>query len=165
MELTGTEKRIQALFSELSLEDRSRTPHFAHLWTRAQATKPSRVFSKSLAVSAAVVVLAVAFSFVIWSTSITQNALNIAPVEIPTTASPQFAAVTDTPPPVQHPKRIARRPRQTEGPVINDAALLSRWQSPTSSFMESPSSVRLNSLPELNQSAKDLESFLKESNQ
>ena len=165
MELTGTEKRIQALFSELSLEDRSRTPHFAHLWTRAEATKPSRVFSKSLAATAAVIVLAVAFSFVIWSRSITQNALNIAPVEIPTTASPQLAAVTDTPPPPQHAKRIARRPRQTERPVINDAALLSRWQSPTSSFMESPSSVRLNSLPELNQSAKDLESFLKESNQ
>ena len=165
MGLTGTEQRIQALFSELSLEDRGRTPHFAHLWTRAEATKPSRVFSKSLAATAAVIVLAVAFSFVIWSRSITQNALNIAPLEIPTTASPQLAAVTDTPPAAQHAKRIARRPRQTERPVINDAALLSRWQSPTSSFMESPSSVRLNSLPELNQSAKDLESFLKESKQ
>jgi len=166
MELTGTEKRIQALFSELSLEDHSRTPHFEHLWTRAEATKPSRVplFSKSLAVT--VIVLVVAFSFAIWSRSITQNALNIAPVEIPTTALPQLATVVNTPrsPHAQRPKRIAR-PRQIESDVVTEASLLSRWQSPTGSLMESPSRVSFNSLPQLNQSAKDLESFLKESNQ
>jgi hypothetical protein len=164
MELAGTEKRIQALFSELSLEDRRRTPRFEYLWTRAEATRPARVSGRLLAVTAAVIVLVVACSFVIWSRSITQSALNIAPLEIPTTALPQLAAA-NTPPRTQHTKRIVRLPHQTKNTAITDAALLSRWQSPTSTFMESPSSVRLNSLPELNQSAKDLESFLKESKQ
>src|SRR5215813_7912088 len=110
MELGGTEKRIQALFSELSLEDRSRVPHFEHLWTRAAATNPARIplFSKSFAVAA--IVLAVAGSFAIWSRSITQNALNIAPLEIPTAPLPrvdQLAAIIDTPrlPLAHRPKR------------------------------------------------------------
>lgn len=166
MELTGTEKRIQALFSELSLEDRSRTPHFEHLWTRAEATRPARSSGRLLAVTAAAIVLAVTSSFVIWSRSKPQNALNIAPLQIPATALPQVAAVIDTPrtPHAQRPKRIARH-RQTETEVITGAALLSSWQSPTNSLMESPSRVSFNSLPQLDQSAKDLESFLKESNQ
>jgi hypothetical protein len=167
MELTGTEKRIRALFSELSLEDHSRTPHFAHLWTRAAATKPSRRFSKSLAVTAAVIILGVAFSFTIWSNSITQYALNIAPLDLPTTAASQLAAaVVDAPRSfhAQRPKRIAR-PRHTDRDVVTEAALLSNWESPTSSLMGSPSSVSFNSLPQLNQSAKALETFLKESNQ
>jgi len=167
MELTGTEKRIQALFSEQSLEDRGRTPHFAHLWTRAEATKPARVpLYAKLAVTAAAIVLAVACSFVVWSRSITQNAFNITPLEIPTTALPQLAAVIYTPasPRAQRAKRNAR-PRQTERAVITEAALLSSWESPTSSLMKSPTSVSFNALPQLDQSAKDLELFLKESNQ
>jgi hypothetical protein len=166
MELTGTEKRIQALFSELSLEDRGRTPYFEHLWTRAEATKPSRVpVSAKLAVTAAAIVLAVACSFAIWTRSITQNPLSIAALEIPTPALPQVATLVDTTSAAQLPKRIARRPRQTERAIITDAALLSSWQSPTSSLMKSPSGVSFSSLPQLNQSAKDLELFLKESNQ
>ena len=34
MQLAGPEKRIQALFSELSLEDRTHVPRFEQLWTR-----------------------------------------------------------------------------------------------------------------------------------
>jgi len=167
MELTGTEKRIRALFFELSLEDHGRTPHFAHLWTRAEATRPSRVFSRSLIVTAAVIVLVVACSFAIWSRSITQNALDIAAVKLPTAVAPELAAVVFDPPRssrVPRPRKIVR-PRQAETAVVTEAASLSAWQSPTSSLMESPTGVSFNSLPQLNQSAKDLESFLKESNQ
>ena len=167
MESTGAEKRIQALFSELSLADRRRLPRFEQLWMRAEATRPApvRVFSRSLAVSAAVVILTAASSFALWTVR-SQSVLNIAPLEIPTSASPQLASVVEPlrSPRVPRQKRIAR-PRQNERAVITEAALLSRWQSPTQSFMESPSSVGFNSLPQLNQSAKDLESFLKESNQ
>ena len=165
MELGGTEKRIQALFSELSLEDHSHVPSFEHLWTRAAATRsaPARAFTRSLVVTAAVIVVA-ASSFALWSKQ-SPVVLNIAPLGIPATPLPQLAAVVDTPrsPRAQRPKRIAR-PRQTESDVITEAALLSSWQSPTSTLMESPSRVNFNSLPQLNQSAKDLESFLKESN-
>ena len=160
MELDGTEKRIQALFSELALEDRRRVPRFEKLWT--QTTRPAPVFRRSWAVTAAIVVIVVASSFALWSRQ-DQTVLNIAPLEIPTPASPQLASIVE-PPRSQQPQR-KRTIRQRS--VLSEAALLSRWQSPTQNFMQSPSSVSFNSLPQLNQSAKDLESFLpkKEINQ
>jgi hypothetical protein len=166
MELGGTEKRIQALFSELSLEDRTHVPRFEQLWTRVEKTSPAPLFRRSWAVTAAVVVITAASSFALWSRQ-SQTVLNIAPLEIPTPASPQVASVVVEPARPHQPrqKRIVRR-RQPDG-VFSEAALLSRWQSPTQNFMQSPSSVSLDSLPQLNQSAQDLESFLpkKESNQ
>lgn len=121
------------------------------------------------AVTTAVVLLAAVSSFALWTkyTSI-QNALNIAPLELP--AKPQleqFARVVESPrAPRPHPKRTTRS-RQTQDVTLSDAELLSRWQSPTESFMQSTTVPVLNSLPQLDQSAKDLESFLpkKESNQ
>lgn len=165
MELDGTEKRIQALFSELSLEDLRRTPRFGQLWT--ETTSPRSLFTRSFAVTAAVVVITAAISFALWSTRY-ESALNISPLELPTLKSDlqpnQLAAVVESPRQQVHPRpKRTVRPRQ----IITDAALLSRWQSPTQSFMDTPSVPVFNSLPELNQSAKDLESFLpkKESNQ
>ena len=159
MELGGTEKRIQALFSELSLEDRNRVPRFEKLWT--QTTRPAPVFRRSLAVTAAVVVI-VAMASWLWSKQ-SQIVLDIAPLEIPTA---QLALIVEQPRPQQPSRKRIVRPRRTDRVVFNDAALLSRWQSPTQNFMQSPSSVSFNSLPQLDQSAKDLESFLpkKESN-
>jgi hypothetical protein len=159
MELDGTEKRIQALFSELSLEDRTRLPRFEKFWT--ETTNPAPVFRRSWAVAAALVVIA-ASSFALWSRQ-SQIVLNIAPVAIPTPASPQLASIVEPTRPPQPPRKKTVRQRS----VLSEAALLSRWQSPTQNFMQSPSSVSFNSLPQLNQSAKDLESFLpkKESNQ
>ena len=160
MESGGTEKRIQALFSELALEDHGRVPRFEKLWT--QTTRPAPVFRRSLVVAAVVVVVAVT-SFALWSRQ-SQVVLNIAPLEIPT---PELASIVESRRPQQQPsrKRIVR-PRRTEHLVSSEAALLSRWQSPTQNLMQAPSSVSLNSLPQLNQSAKELESFLpkKESN-
>ena len=160
MELGGTEKRIQALFSELSLEERNRVPRFEKLWT--QTTKPARGFRRSWAMTAAAVVIAAA-SFALWSRQ-SQVVLNIAPVEIPT---PQLALIVESPRPRQPRQKKIVRQRQPDRHVFSEAALLSRWQSPTQNFMQSPSSVNFNSLPQLDQSAKDLESFLpkKESNQ
>lgn len=163
MELDGIEKRIQALFSELALEDRSRVPRFEKFWT--EPTSPAPLFRRSWAVTAVVVVIVAASSFALWTRQ-SQTVLNIAPVEIPTW---QVALIVERPQlqPQQprHKKNI--RQRQTDRVVISEAALLSSWQSPTQNFMQSPSSVSFNSLPQLNQSAKDLESFLskKESNQ
>jgi hypothetical protein len=159
MELGGTEKRIQALFSELSLEDHSRVPRFEKLWT--QPVSPARGFRLSFAVTAAVVVIVAALSLAFWSR---QSQLNIAPVEIPT---PQLALIVEPPQPQQPRQKKIVRQRQPDRHILSEAALLSRWQSPTQNFMQSPSSVSFNSLPQLDQSAKDLESFLpkKESNQ
>jgi RNA polymerase sigma-70 factor (ECF subfamily) len=122
------------------------------------------------AVTAAVVVLAAVSSFALWSKyNSIQNVLNITPLEIPAPAKPQlsqFAAVVESPrAPRQHQKRTMR-PRETENTYLREAALLSHWQSPTQNFMQSPGGVSFSSLPQLDQSAKDLESFLpkKESN-
>lgn len=165
MELDGTEKRIQALFSELALEDRTRLPRFEKLWT--PTTSPALGFRRSWAVTAAVVVIVAASSFALWSRQ-SQTVLNIAPLTIPTPAAPQLASIVEPSrsPQSSRQKRTIRR-QQTNSVSLNEAALLSRWQSPTQNFMQSPSSVSFNSLPQLNQSAKDLESFLpkKESNQ
>ena len=160
MELDGTEKRIQALFSELALEDRTRLAYFEKLWTQTTTSAP--LFRRSWAVTAAVVVIAAASSFALWSRQ-SQTVLNIAPFEIPAAASPQLASIVEPPRPQQPHRKRSIRQRS----VLSEAALLSRWQSPTQNFMQSPSSVSFNSLPQLNQSAKDLESFLpkKESNQ
>ena len=157
MELGGTEKRIQALFSELSLEDRTHVPQFEQLWTmRVEKTTPAPLFRRSWAV--AVVVIATAGLFALWSRQ-SQTALNIAPLEIPTPTSPQVASIVEPARLHQPRKKRIVRPRQHDS-VLREAALLSRWQSPTQNFMQSPSSVSLNSLPQLDQSAKDLESFL-----
>ena len=163
----GTEKRIQALFSELSLEDRTHVPRFERLWTRVDKTSPTPLFR--WAVTAAVIIIAATSSLALWSRQ-SETALNIAALEIPTPASPQVASLVESTQPTEttrpRKKRIVRQ-RQSDN-VFSEAALLSRWQSPTQNFMQSPSSVSFNSLPQLNQSAKDLESFLpkpKESNQ
>jgi hypothetical protein len=159
MELDGTEKRIQALFSELSLEDCSRVPRFEKLWR--QPASPARRFRTSFAVTAVVVVVVAAVSLALWSK---QSQLNIAPLEIPT---PQLALIVQQPQPQQPRQKKIVRPRQPDRHIFSEAALLSRWQSPTQNFMQSPSRVSFNSLPQLDQSAKDLKSFLprKESNQ
>jgi hypothetical protein len=156
MELGGTEKRIQALFSELSLEDRKHVPRFEQLWTRAE--KPSRAPMFRRAWVAAVVIIAVVSSFALWSRQ-SQTVLNIAPLEIPMRTAPQIASLVEATRPHEPRKPRKVRRRQSDN-VSSEAALLSRWQSPTQNFMQSPSSVSLSSLPQLNQSAKDLESFL-----
>jgi hypothetical protein len=171
MELDGPEKRIQALFSELSLADQNLAPRFQQLWTRAEVTRPAPSFGRSFAVAAAVVVIAAAFSFALWSRQ-SQVAINIAPLQIPAVppaalnVTPLVAVVESPRSQPPRPKRTIR-PRPIERTATTEAALLSSWRSPTQSLMQSPSVAGFNSLPQLNQSAKDLESFLpkKESNQ
>ena len=160
MELGGDEKRIQALFSELSFEDQSRVPQFGHLWTRAQVNKETRSIGRPVAVFVSLLVTAAACSLVAWtwyrSAEIPIIAVQL-PVEAPHTASPvnlQPAQIES-----RRAKHIARR-RQVDRSIATEAALLSSWQSPTQRFMASPTDLELGSLPALNQSAKDLESFL-----
>ena len=161
MELGGTEKRIQALFSELSLEDRTHMPRFDRLWPRVEKTNaPS--FRTSWAVAAVVVVIAAASLFALWSRQ-SETVLNIAPLEVPTPVSPRVASIVEPAKPHQPRKKRIVRQRQPDS-VISEAALLSSWQSPTQNFMQSPSSVSFNSLPQLNESAKELESFLPKDN-
>jgi hypothetical protein len=167
MEWDGNEKRIRALFSELSLEDQSGAPQFGRLWSRAQVVKGKEV-GRPVAVLVSLLVTAAACSLAAWSwyrftasPTIVKTLPQEKIVEAPYKPNPVKVVPVSHPPRVD-PRRqnnVARR-RQTDRSIATDAALLSSWQSPTQSFMESPSAVVLSSLPQLNQSVKDLESFL-----
>jgi hypothetical protein len=168
MEWAGDEKRIQALFSELSLENQSRVPQFAELWTHAQAHESAfrRAFAplreKTLIRPVAILVLVTAAcSLAVWTWSMPIETPNIA-IQLPPSATleaPSSVKLQPARTEPRHQKHIARR-RQVDRSIATEAALLSNWQSPTQRLMTSPTDLALGSLPVLNQSAKDLESFL-----
>ncbi len=166
MEFSGDEKRIQAVFSELSLEDQTRAPRFEKLWSSAEANTqaPAPLVTRFALVAIAVIVV---MSFVgarAWlSSSQSQQVANIPAQITPTTAGPRLQhseLSRDVTRP--RPRRFARR--QTERTAISQAAMLSNWQSPTSILLNSPTVSVLSSLPQLNQSARDLEQFLPKKN-
>ena len=167
MELAGDEKRIQALFSELALADQPRTPRFEKLWLRAEAnaSAPAPLMTRFALVAVTVILV---MSFVAarsWlSPSQSQYAVNIPAQNIPTTSQPrvQHSELATTSKDVVRPRRLVRR--QTERTAINQATLLSNWQSPTSILLNSPTVSVLSSLPQLDQSARDLEQFLPKKN-
>lgn len=177
MELGGNEKRIQALFSELSLEDQSCVPQFAHVWTRAQVIKSVNAGSlgRRMAVLVSLLVTAAACSLAVWSWSrstpalppMVGNRLPLIEAPYPPTPVKLMPGTQREKLNLRHQRNIARQRQVERRPAAEatEAALLSSWQSPTRGFMESPTSVVLSSLPQLSQSAKDLESFLPKNNE
>jgi hypothetical protein len=181
MELGGDEKRIQALFSELSLADQKHAPEFEKLWRVREVTSPASRSRKPLVLVAATLLIAVAGLVAAWiryapvQTPIERNAQNVAPQAISTPEAPRVEEpqkLASVPRRAQNRHRHFVRQKQIERTLAQRAAMLARWQSPTSKFLESPTGSVFNSLPQLNQSVKDLESFLpkvkesiKESNQ
>ena len=178
MELDGDEKRIQALFSELSFENQGRVPQFGRLWTRAEVRKEIGAGSvgRPVAVLVSVLVTAAACSLAVWTWyKFAQPSPPNIVIQLPQSFdAPHTSSPIEPQPARVEPrgqKRITRR-RQVDRSLATEAALLSSWQSPTQQFMTSPTSLALGSLPPLSQSVKDLESFLsknseimKESNQ
>jgi hypothetical protein len=172
MELGGDEKRIQALFSELSLEDQRRVPQFGRLWARAHAQESAlhravaplreKIFSRTVAVTISLFVTTAVGSLAVWTWyRSTQTPMIV--VQLPAPVEAPYRPARESIQPVKieqrRQKQIARR-RQVDRSIATEAALLSSWQSPTQRFMASPTDLALGSLPALNQSAKDLESFL-----
>ena len=162
MDLSGNEKKIQALYSELRLETEGQVPQFEYVWTRAKVVEATPVRSRRTALVIAFSVIAVACSLAAWSwyRSTASPLPNIA--ELP--PQPAIAESRDTQAPVFQPAKPRRqrkhRRRQAERLNTSQVAMLSNWQSPTQLFMASPTDLVLTSLPQLNQSVKDLESFL-----
>jgi len=168
MEFSGDEKRIQALFSELSLENQTRTPCFEKLWRDVEANVPVRAPLARRFVLVAIMVIVV-MSFVAarswFSSSQSQLTANIPSQVIPTTSVPRVQqpekSLSDASTAVVRP-RIRRQPERT---AIRQAAMLSNWQSPTNTLLNSPTASVMSSLPQLNQSARDLEQFLPKNNE
>jgi len=181
MELGGDEKRIQALFSELSLADQKHAPEFEKLWRAREMTRTASPSRKPLLVIAATLLIAVAGLMAAWirkapvETSIERQAQNVTPHTISTPVAPRVQEpqkLASVPRRAQNRQRHFVRQKQVERTLAQRAAMLASWQSPTGRFLESPTASVFNSLPQLNQSVKDLESFLpkdkesmKESNQ
>ena len=184
MELAGEEKRIRALFSELSREDAQNAPRFEELWREASVTVPAPRAGRLLPAVAATLIVAVTVLFVAWSRNrspVQQNAHNAASPAIavrPEPAAPELA--TPEPATPEPANKVVRRRRsshsarrrtlarrQLREPGLEQAKMLASWKSPTENFMTAPTASAFNQLPQLNESVKDLELFLstKESNQ
>ena len=165
MELAGDEKRIQALFSELSREDAQIAPDFGKLWREAVVTQPVPRFRKSLVLATAAVIVAVTVLFVAWyrdKAFVEQHVRNVAPATIPEPAQapkPDNKVVQRRAhAPANRRRTLARR--QQREPALQQAAMLASWKSPTEQFMTAPTSSVFTSLPQLNSSVKDLQMFL-----
>ena len=175
MELAGDEKRIQALFSELALEDQSRAPRFEKLWARAETNVrvPVLISMRSVVVFATVVIFAavclVATSSWYAATE-SEQSLVVPRQDIPTTSvapviKHEQLVTADSRTLRTATRRKPLRRRQSERITTEEVVALSNWQSPTSVFLQAPTTLALSSLPQLNQSARDLESFLPKNNE
>jgi hypothetical protein len=187
MELSGEEKRIQALFSELRFHDERIAPRFNLLLNRAMTAsfRPNRAFHPGFAWAT---VLIFAFAALLWWA----GARLLRPIASPLVANnpsatkPESRRATPKPSATQQPtpnqrskvsrvnraqllaKRLAAR-RQAEIVAANqkalqDAQAISKWLSPTATLLSSSSAEVLTSLPQLNEKANQLKSFLPSSN-
>jgi hypothetical protein len=182
MELSGDEKRIQALFSDLSREDQGCTPRFEKLWLRAETNVrvPALISMRLVTAFAAVVVFAAVglVATASWYRSdesaqaVNVPAQNIPSTSVPGVIKPEQLLSSDSMTLRSDRRRRSIRRRQIERVVTPEVVTFSNWQSPTSAFLQSPTASAFAALPQLNQSAQELEMFLpknhesiKESNQ
>jgi hypothetical protein len=180
MELVGDEKKIQALFSELRLADQQAAPSFVGVWNRAQLRPRTRVSRLSFSFAAAAFAVFVAVvALALWSSSRQQTALPkdtvaVAPAPVtPSVTPPATVGPTSKVVSADEQRRAARNLRAARFAArqkaeflaarraeIRDATAISSWQSPTATLLSSQNDALLNSLPQLNESVKDLKSFL-----
>ena len=174
MELSGEEKKLQALFSELKGTDEQTTPHFGATWNRAQIP-PRKIRRFSPAFVAAMMLLAFAVVAFAWSrysrtTPSPPPVIATAPQNPATGAEVPPALTKETPAPGRkNAVIVVRRNKATSQhnamlaenrKLQKDAKSIANWSSPTSALLESPSNEIFSSLPQLNQSATQLKSFL-----
>ena len=177
MELSGEEKKLQALFSELKTAEEKTAPRFARMWSRANP-RPRRafVFNPAFAAGMALLVCAVV-SLAVWSRYRQQTEPAVVRVERPAAPNTPHTIVSPTVAPTVAPattpskeKTTARRNRMTvrrnsiqlaaNRKLTRDAKAITDWESPTSALLSSPSDALFSSLPQLNENANGLQSFL-----
>src|ERR1051325_6607688 len=175
MELSGEEKKLQALFSQLKAVDEQLTPHFGASWNRAQiAPRKIRRFNPAVVVVMFLLVFGVV-AFAVWSRysrRLPQPAVATAPPGPSTTraAKPSRASEIETPTVEAKNPIIASHKNKTSRhnamlaaanrKLQRDAKSIASWTSPTSALLDSPSDEIFSTLPKLNQSATQLKSFL-----
>jgi len=176
MELSGEEKKLQALFSELKAVDEQTTPHFGATWNRAQSL-PRRVRRFNPAFVAAMMLLVFGVvAFAVWSryshpTSAPQPDVAKATQSpaMTTTGEVRSAPIETQEPKPKNPAIVHRNKATSQRNAMlaaanrklqKDAKSIANWTSPTSALLESPSDEIFSSLPEFNQSTTQLKSFL-----
>ena len=176
MESVGEEKKLQALFSELKVADEQMAPRFAPVWNRAGLLpRRSRAFNPAF-VAAALLVCALV-SLAVWSRYWRETQPNpVASVKVlvspkvtttaPAPVAPTVAA-TSTPAKENVTVRRNRPPAQRNATQLaanrkltREAKAMTDWESPTSALLSSSSDELFSSLPELNENASELKSFL-----
>ena len=179
MELVGEEKKIQALFSELRLADEQAVPSFVGVWNRAQLRPRTRVSPLNFSFAAAAFAVFVAVvALALWSSSRQQTPQSnvivavttpaTSPVTPPATTGPTSKVIsTAEQRQAARNLRAARLAARQKAELlaarraeIRDATAISSWQSPTATLLSSQNDALLNSLPQLNESVKELKSFL-----
>ena len=164
MELVGGEKRIQALFSELKLQDQSTAPSFNRLWESAQTTKPNRIaLAQPLVVLGSLMIIGATWTIGVWST----DALMLPALQDDAAMTVRISVASGTEAAKKHrPKthstirRKNRTPVELDEAAIDQAVALASWQSPTYGLMESAAVSAFKTLPDLGQSVQELESYL-----
>jgi len=177
MELSGKEKKLQALFNELKTADEETAPRFARVWNGATPRgRRAFVFNPAFVAVTALLLCAVV-SFAVWSRfrqqtepAVVRVETTAAPITGNSTLSPTIApAATPTTTPTKE-NTTARRHRTTgrrnsiqlaaNRKLTRDAKAITDWESPTSALLSSPSDALFTSLPQLNENANELQSFL-----
>lgn len=179
----GDEKKIRALFSEQRFMDEQTAPSFTAVWQRAQSRslKPRRAFNLSFAVATALLFCAL-LSLAIWAkytqpaTPVNVSAVLSAPNDF---LSPPPKSVKENVAPASTADNNQTMPRSITGKarrsnlagqrqlltaenkrMEKEAKEITSWQSPTASLLSSPSDDLMKSLPQLNENANELKSFL-----
>ena len=175
MEIIGNDNRIRALFSESKAADLQAAPGFTSVWQRAEGRtlQPQRSFSFSLAALTALLALTLG-TFAVWSiySNRSQSRYQVF-AELKATDKPVTPEGTDRTNITARSDQNARRPvrsranrwfKQNEPLVAknNDRKVttIDSWQSPTSALLTSPADGLFKSLPQLNENANELKSFL-----
>jgi hypothetical protein len=174
MESVGDEKRIRALFSELKFADQRTAPGFTAVWHEAQSRQlqPRRALKFSFAVATALLVCALATQ-AIWTKYSQRTPPATAFVNVPAGSGFPKAGIKHelaSKPGVVFrtavKSRAARLAAQRQALIAanrraeKNAKEIAGWRSPTASLLNSPSDNLFKSLPQLNENANDLKSFL-----
>ena len=186
MEIIGDDKKLRALFSEAKAADNASTPSFTSVWHRAQARslKPRRAFNLSFALVTALLVLTLG-SLAVWSMYATRSsqpheAVTPGGVAPSAATSPEKPKADEEPriaekapqAPIETPvhrsvkSRVRRPAAQPDSQLIayNQAAVkettIDSWESPTAALLSSPTDGLFKSVPQLNENANGMKSFL-----
>src|ERR1051325_9520245 len=174
MEMIGDDKRLRALFSAARLADEQTAPSFVSVWHRAHSGAANPRRTANFAFAAAMVLLLFVLGSLVWSQySRANEGINSASANLLAhfTVNPRNieTPLIQTPPKMPLPKspsRVVKANTQRQAllaanrKAAKEAKLIANWQSPTAGLLSSSTEELFNGLPQLNENATQMKSFL-----